>query len=955
MIPIKKRKRKVRLVISVLILAGFILATLKSETAVLAKESDWYKERLEFDEEGTLWMTTHDKKATGDVSYVTLGWTLKRENKKIGKTDSVRVKLEQYQDSKDDPAKKGYVFSYFRIGKEEIYSRIAEQNPAWAEELYRNGGMIYLDAIMTVKDSGKCRGSMSYDGTFTKNVYDTKEGIMGAETWAAPEALASHYDKAVYFPGNPSFLDRNPKEVVEVEKVSNGSLIQEEDLRAVNELHLSSNEYEVETAIPSGKPVTLSGKVEQYFYQADFLHYTGYYELPVTAKTTYKLVWEDEESHEENVTITEFYEVRREFSYWKLSEVRLYYLDTCLVKNEAFQADEPVLLKNDKIPELTCVMNQEEYLKLPQTTIELSGGTLDGGSNRPYLSYGKMQEKVERTVGEIEVNNDGFSIDGDCYLKEGWSKKETSAPTYLMEQRPVTFTKEKLLIPKGVTNGFYDTDIITKYRLINSKAEKEYEIEKTNGIKVHTPVVCAGSISDERAWNQQVNPTAYPSLILGRTFSVTLSSKGKHIDAKGYGTQDYSEFVKEYQVYFPFAVIQGKQYFEKETWIPVKKGETVFTLPENVLEGDYQIWYRTLAYNAKESASMQWNANLDPDYDAAAVRLDAAVVGRLFDFQITNVVDYPRWQSVFWKSGTTEPSGITYFAGTNDLNGKKRREPNSLYLCPILKGSHPYRKNAGPVGLGYRVEFSLTSVGTSPGKEKGMRLSPTFYHITKEGTNRQRVRLYQKDTLEEITLPFTWEGANDVVAAKAGQSSVQKENLSQDIVLAQKEEMPQDIVLAQKEEVSQGIVLAQNENVLHDMDSDTELYYNSAHKSNTWQKWNGTCRIEPDIYIVPADIDLKAYLRKKGGRADTKDGIFLQGGYLIVNTDFTLLKGSSPYLNYRNPQNAKNGYCDMWKTEGFFTMRVDGEGTTFFFEEGDTFVFDLENTISSDYQSFGTH
>jgi len=70
------------------------------------------------------------------------------------------------------------------------------------------------------------------------------------------------------------------------------------------------------------------------------------------------------------------------------------------------------------------------------------------------------------------------------------------------------------------------------------------------------------------------------------------------------------------------------------------------------------------------------------------------------------------------------------------------------------------------------------------------------------------------------------------VAAKAGQSSVQKEDLSQ------------DIVLAQKEEVSQGIILEQE--VLQDMDSDAELYHNSACKSNAWQKWNGTCRIEPE-------------------------------------------------------------------------------------------------------------
>lgn len=843
-------------------------------------------------------MTTRDKKATGKISYVTLGWSLKRENKPIGKTESVRVKLEQYCDSVEDPTAKGYIYSYFRIGKEEIYNRIMEKYPAWADELYRNGGDLYLDAIMTVKDGTKCRGSMSYDGSFSdaSKVYEKLDGIKGAEKWADSSALDSHYNKTVYFPGNPAMLDREPVKTEEVEEIRNGSLIQEKELPDVNELYLSSDIYKVENAIPSGKSVNLDSSFEQYIYQAVFLHYTGTFSIPVTAKTTYTLVWDDEEHHEETVKVTEFYDVTRSYSYWRVKDVSLYYLYQCEVENQALVPTTPVsgstttcVIENNKIPTVNCLKDQSEYLKIPEATVEIDGGKIYGGENRPYIPFGKMGEQADHAVGQIQVNNDGFTIDTDCYLKAGWSEKESDGPTNMMEQRRVDFSKEELYIAPETRNGSYETVVTAHYRLLGGEEEKQFCVNKTNGIKVHTPVVCKGSITDEKKFNQQVVPTSYSSLILGRNFTVSVSAIGEHIAEQGYGIRDYNEFVKEYQISFPFDVYYDTQYIAKNNWIKIKKGSTTFFLPEDVEEGDYQICYRTLAINQMEPALMEEGANLNPVYDTAAVKVPVTIVGRLYDFQITNVIDYPRWQSVFWKANQTERTGNVYYAGINDLNGEKKRDGSSVYLCPILKGSHPYRKNAGPVGLGYQVEFSLTSIGRKTKKKNGLNLSPTFYYVKEDGTDRQKVKIYEKKTLAEIRMPFTF-----------------------------------------KKQTADYNVL-------------------------TRQIWTGTCQITPDIYVVPAKIDFKKYLQNRGGRVDTKDPIFLQGGYLVINTAFTLYQGEEAHLSYRNIDNAWKGYCDMWKTEGYQTRRVDSTGVTFLLEEGDTFVFDLTNTISWDYESYGTH
>ena len=62
-----------------------------------------------------------------------------------------------------------------------------------------------------------------------------------------------------------------------------------------------------------------------------------------------------------------------------------------------------------------------------------------------------------------------------------------------------------------------------------------------------------------------------------------------------------------------------------------------------------------------------------------------------------------------------------------------------------------------------------------------------------------------------------------------------------------------------------------------------------------------------------------------------------------------------PQLDYINAVNAVEGYCNMWKTEGFFYHRVDNHGIHWEFENGDMLLFDRSHTIYDDYQTVGTH
>ena len=110
-----------------------------------------------------------------------------------------------------------------------------------------------------------------------------------------------------------------------------------------------------------------------------------------------------------------------------------------------------------------------------------------------------------------------------------------------------------------------------------------------------------------------------------------------------------------------------------------------------------------------------------------------------------------------------------------------------------------------------------------------------------------------------------------------------------------------------------------------------------------------------DVYIANAEVDLAEYVVQKKGRIRQKDPVFLRDGYLIVYFSIQTVKEGKPHLDYENRQNVNNGYCDMWKTEGYQTVRVDSEGHVFSFQEGMVFVFDQKKNMHTDYTSVGTH
>ena len=568
--------------------------------------------------------------------------------------------------------------------------------------------------------------------------------------------------------------------------------------------------------------------------------------------------------------------------------INLCYLKNAEVRNGALP-DGNVRLENLYYPNVTVQKNTDS-MTLPETVVAVDGGVVAGGTTRPAIPDSDILPLVDNKIGKIIVKNDVFSVDGEIWMNGAACEEKTPEPVTLSGERKQSVQKNEVQIPGATANQIYESVGTAEYAsYFSGGIVNNAMVPDINPVAVHTPVVCVGMSTDDIGFNQQIIPTKYKSLILGRTFTVSVGTAGTHLDEKGYGTREYRKYVKARQVKFPFPVVSDGRQIAADSWITILSESAEFLLPVSVPEGDYDISYRSIAINAEKNTTEQEYANTDKNNYIATGSVRVTVIGRLYDFCVTNVIDYPRWERVFWKEGKTARTDTVYFSGTNDLNGIRQRESGSLYLVPLIRGSHPYDSSIHAPGLGYRMEFSIKTIGSMWHAEDSVELVPTYYYMERDGSSLRQVNLYRKDNLQEFYLP---------VSLKAEDRTITAEGM---------------------------------------------------------QTWRGSYQIPADVYIANAEVDLADYVAQKKGRIRQKDPVFLRDGYLIVYFSIQTVKEGKPHLDYENRQNVNNGYCDMWKTEGYQTVRVDSEGHVFSFQEGMVFVFDQKKNMHTDYTSVGTH
>ncbi|MBP1903704.1 hypothetical protein J2Z32_000316 [Paenibacillus turicensis] len=818
-------------------------------------------------------------------------------------------------------------------------------------------------------------------------------------TYRYPDRIKVYYKKGKDkpTPSDPKCTDPVPAQTVDGKDL-------EPAVRAEIKADTRGGEqFNVLQGIPTSESLYGNVFAKNYLYQNKFVQMTGKCTFEVTVNKTFTLQWEETttvtdangnstektETKTKPQTVTKTYEVERPFSYWIIDNLEVYQIDEARLRNYAFDGEEISISPQNYDPPLYSTEETGGYeAPDPPSSIDTTGGVILGED----ASGEEFPEDAENAVDKVKVTNDTFTFEGTTIM-DG-TQTEESGPTPGRIQQASQIGKDVLyspynMIPTTKTNKANQPSIgKIFYGLmsgnINGGEDKEYPINGINSVTVHTPVVLYPSVSDDQAHNQKTEPAQHRSaIILERPFTVHLPNSGQHTNYKGYGTRDYGKYVRDKQVKFPFDVydVFRTTFYPKGTWIDVAsyEEEVEFYLPVWVDEGFYDVEMRTFAENAPENPSEQTNANLDLAHHVAKAIVPVDVVGRLYDFHVTDIADF-NWESVFrMEQSSRMHTGNSYWVGQGDIDGDPRYT-SSQYTLPLRPGSHPVFKNL-VTKTGYHFKFELKTKGNMFSAKDGIEIVPRFYFIPLEKVEgnptpqigeRVPVDLYyhtndkyfiqigSKDDKEKRYVILNERLRNvpqvELEDTARYQYDVEKSfSEVNQISRAQYLAQYKDKTTKQKTMVGGYGGLFLSAPIRTYIGPKTELPTGvDPYRANAAiQKWYGEYSIPAGVYAVEKGTNIAEYGRTHQGLDDASP-IFLKEGYIVVNFDLRSVQNGqrdTPHLQY-----IQGKLMNQWsQMEGFKKDVIDPYGRTLPIQDGDVIYYDGKYSSRSDFVPMVTH
>ncbi len=708
--------------------------------------------------------------------------------------------------------------------------------------------------------------------------------------------------------------------------------------------------YEATDGIPVMENLYANGFCEDYIREYEFKKKEGVKTYPVVVRRTYILTWTETSSvwnqktkkmettyrnQSYSTTVMQTISIKRNYAYWQIERLGLYLPKQMMIQNGALPGG--LIYLEGREPRKPVVLYQqwgaeENHIKDPvyPKTITLSSVTISGGSSMPSVPSEDFSSYAEHQVSEIMVRNDSLSwegkeiMNGEYTTKQGKKPKEIPGSSQLIGEN--VFYEKGIAIEKTRMNGTYSSSGKVVYEAMlrlgkGTEKQVSYVVEDINPVTVHTPVVCNGMVEDKYRDCQMLFPdTNRCSLVLGLEFKVRMETEGQHRLIKGYGYNDYQKYMSLRQVKFPFDVVKNGVRKPADQWMDAEVEETYF-LPCDVMEGQYEIEFRTVAVNnAGSLENGQPYANEDLDYYVAVNQVPVEVSGRLYQLKVFDISDYPLWKRVFRKENSLEKSGFSF----------------SVLDFPIRKGKHPLYPAEGSLKPGYMLRMSLITSGNMEGEKCCLRVIPRFYHINKVYDNPVEVEVYYGETIENRYYPFVEMGSlvdeknrkllklsdiNLAIAQEELDFTAKKKSLTV-------EELK--ILTFQAYQYNQ-ILIPSMAQILQE--------------TQGMQKWYFEYSLPSKIYVVEKGVDVKDYCQKN--TLTFREDFWKKEGYLVVNFDIETIKDGKRHLSYINETMSQIGYCNMWKKEGFLYEYV--------FRDGDMGLFELKKSAALDYQSRGTH
>ncbi|MCU6711498.1 DUF5704 domain-containing protein [Paenibacillus sp. J5C_2022] len=753
--------------------------------------------------------------------------------------------------------------------------------------------------------------------------------------------------------------------------------------------------FDVQQGIPTSESLYVNATAKSYLFRNKFTEVKGTKTYPITVSRTYSLRWTeyisgppDADGHPTTIpisrsdsqTVTQNYTIERKYNYWTIQNLEVYGIQKAAFANYALPSGTVTLEPNSYTPPSVTATHDASinaHIVDPvYANVTLSGQTVQGGSSRPSVPNENWKNEAEKAIGKIKVKNDSLIFNGQTIMDNRTVEETAPAPGTI--PAPPTIGQNVLygsgyLIDAAKSNKANQSSTGTIHyspiKGIGGGQNQSFAISGINPVTVHTPVVNQASVSDDRAHNQKTQPTAGRSaLILDRPFTITIPTNGRHKSIKGYGNRDYAKYMKDKQVRFPFDVYRTDRttFIPKDTWVsvPVSQTQIIFYLPVWVDEGNYDVLFRTIAENSPASFTSQPNANLDLSHHVATQVVPVEVIGRLYDFHITDIADY-QWETVFrTQTGSATPTGKAFWVGMNGIDGAPRGN-SAPYVLPIRPGSHPDsgKKNVA-VKTGYHFKFEVKTLGNMFGAGDGVRITPTFYFVDKQGKNRQQVDLYYHSGNKRfIRIGSTEDTEQRLVTLDTRLRNVSQQELTNTARSqwslngssgSQASYVQQYLKDAAQKQILTGgydglLLPSQLRTFVGSMNVPSGV--NAARANAAVQKWYGEYSLPAAPYAVPKGFNLAEYGRKN--RLDDKSPIFLKDGYIIVNFKIETIRNreiNNPYLQYIHaPLN------NQWQMEGFKRSFVDPFGNTFAPMDGDVVLYHADLSSYDDFGTGGTH
>ncbi len=694
-----------------------------------------------------------------------------------------------------------------------------------------------------------------------------------------------------------------------------------------------SEKFNSEQGIPTSETQYVSTYTDNYLVQYKFVHYYGYKDFLIKKGSTYDTV-------------------RRTYSYWKIQDLNVYTLSWARASNYS-------------LPSGYIYLTPTSYYKAPVVNYQVHSSNFvepNGGGT---------------SVGEYAVWNDSLTFDGEVIMDGSRCNGSTPAPKSIPKTgRANTYAlfRSGLVIDVAKANGEYSSEggvCYTRTTHYGDDAEGSmlvYEIDEINDVTIHTPIICDAKIEDVKKYNQLIHPDkSVASLVLDTYFNVTLPTQGYHSDLKGYGTRNYAKYTASREVKFPFDVMKNGTYLAAGTWTTI--GDTTqFYLPAWVKEGQYTVEFRSRSINCDANNGISKTedlANTDFENYVATDTVDVEVSGRVYNFNLYDVSDYPIWQNVFRNENSLTFNGTNYTIGIKDRNGNaalnwsRNAYRNSKYTFPLMNGSHPVYSNIGAIKTGYYTRFSVDTIGNYDGVDDYIRITPKFYYVNRKGQNRQEVDLYYTEYFESTN--------KKQILIKVG-SSLDQNNIHsidrKDTYLTggalkgtpctrQNKKnvytfgniMIPDTLMSYTGNASffQPLVSTNNSKLL-----------SLQHKSV--QSWICEYYLPTKLYVCPKNYDVASCAKNHGG-ISFDEVFWLNSGYLIVNFQIETIQNKERHLSYINAENVTNGYCNMWKMEGGGLAKQDTSGNTVSLMDGDYVLYEIgrNKNVNYDYKTGGIY